>query len=79
VDAAAGKPLGVVVVVAVDAEVVAIAGDPSMQRWPPLVRLLRANFQRDSCWCSVAHSYKNGARAPLVRECNNICLLGSKM
>jgi hypothetical protein len=80
VDAAAGKPLGVVVVVAAGAEVVAVTGGPLMQRWPPpLVRLLGANFQCDSCWCSVVHSCKNGARAPLVRECNNICLLGSKM
>jgi hypothetical protein len=78
--AAAGKPLGAEVVVAAGAEVVAIAGDPSMQRWsPPLVRLPGASFQRDSCWCSVVHSCKNGARAPLVRECNNICLLESKM
>jgi hypothetical protein len=66
-------PHGAKVVVAAGAEVVAIAGDPSMQR------LLEANFQRDSCWCSVVHSYRNGARAPLVRKCNNICLLGSQM
>jgi hypothetical protein len=70
----------VVVVVAAGAKVVAVTGDPSMQRWPPpLVRLLGANSQRDSCWCSVVYSCRNGARAPLVRECNNICLLGSKM
>ena len=73
--AAAGEPLGAEVVVAAGAEVVAVAGDPSMQRWsPPLVRLLGASFQRDSCWCSVVHSCRNGARVPLVRECNDICL-----
>jgi hypothetical protein len=78
--AVAGKPYRAEVVVAAGAEVVAIAGDPSMQRWPPpLVRLLGANFQSDSYWCSTVHSCKNGARAPLVRECNSICLLGSKM
>jgi hypothetical protein len=48
--AVAGKPHGAEVVVAAGAEVVAIAGDPSMQRWsPPLVRLSRASFHRDSC------------------------------
>jgi hypothetical protein len=70
---AAELALAAEVVVAAGAEVVAVAGDPSMQR------LLGANFQRDSCWCSIVHSCRNGARAPLVRECNNICLLGSKM
>jgi hypothetical protein len=80
VDAVVGKPLGVEVVVAAGAEVVAAAGDPLMQRWPPPpVRLSGASFQRDSCWCSAVHSCRNGARAPLVRECNNICLLGSRM
>jgi hypothetical protein len=55
--AAAGEPLGAEVVVAAGAEVVAVAGDPSMQRWsPPLVGLSGASFQRDSCWCSVVHS-----------------------
>jgi hypothetical protein len=78
--AAAGKPLEAEVVVAAVVEVVAFAGDPSMQRWsPPLVRLPGASFQRNSCWCSAVHSYRNGARAPLVRECNNICLLESRM
>jgi hypothetical protein len=63
------------VVVAAGAEVVTVAGDPSMQRWsPPLVGLSRANFQCNSCWCSVVHSCRNGARVPLVRECNDICL-----
>jgi hypothetical protein len=71
--AVAGKPHGAEVVLAASAEVVAVAGDPLKQR------LLRADFQRDSCWCSVVHSCKNGARVPLVRECNNICLLRSKM
>jgi hypothetical protein len=48
--AVAGKPLEAEVVVAVGAEVVAVAGDPSMQRWSsPLVRLPGASFQRDSC------------------------------
>jgi hypothetical protein len=80
VAADAGKPLGAEVVVAAGAEVVAVAGEPSVQRWlPPLVRLPGASFQRDSCWCSVVHSCRNGARAPLVRECNNICLLESRM
>jgi hypothetical protein len=78
--AAAGKPLGAEVVVAAGAEVVAVDGEPLVQRWsPPLVRLPRASFQRDSCWCSVVHFCRNGARAPLVRECNNICLLESRM
>jgi hypothetical protein len=64
--ATAGESLGAEVVVAAGAEVVAVADDPSMQRWsPPLVRLLGASFQRDSCWCSVVHSCRNGARAPL--------------
>jgi hypothetical protein len=72
--AAAGEPLGVEVVVAAGVEVVAVAGDPSMQRWsPPLVELSGASFQRDFCWCSVVHSCRNGARVPLVRECNDIC------
>jgi hypothetical protein len=72
--AAAGEPLGAEVVVAAGAEVVVVAGDPSMQRWsPPLVELSRASFQRDSCWCSVVHSCRNGARVPLVRDCNDIC------
>jgi hypothetical protein len=63
---AAGKPLGAEVVVAAGVEVVAVTGDPSMQRWsPPLMRLPRASFQRDSCWCSVVHSYRNGARPRL--------------
>jgi hypothetical protein len=78
VDTVAGKPLGVEVIVAAGAEVVAAAGDPLMQRWPPPpVRLPGASFQRDSYWRSAVHSCRNGARAPLVRECNNICLLGS--
>jgi hypothetical protein len=48
--AAAGEPLGAEVIVAAGAEVVAVAGDPSMQRWsPPLVELSGASFQRDSC------------------------------
>jgi hypothetical protein len=73
--AAAGEPLGAEVVVAAGAEVVAVAGDPSMQRWlPPLVGLSGARFQRDSCWCSVVRSCRNGARVPLVRECNDIFL-----
>jgi hypothetical protein len=43
--AAAGKPLGAEVVVAAGAEVVAIAGEPSVQRWSsPLVRLPGASF-----------------------------------
>jgi hypothetical protein len=64
--ATAGESLGAEVVVAVGAEVVAVAGDPSMQRWSPsLVRLPGASFQRDSCWCSIVHSYRNGARARL--------------
>jgi hypothetical protein len=72
--AAAGEPLRAEVVVAAGAEVVAVADDPSMQRWlPPLVELSGASFQRDSCWCSVVHSCRNGARVPLVRECNDIC------
>jgi hypothetical protein len=72
--AAVGGPLGAEVVVATVAEVVAVAGDPPMQRWsPPLVELSRASFQRDSCWCSVVHSCRNGAMVPLVRECNDIC------
>jgi hypothetical protein len=33
--AAAGKPLGAEVIVATGAEVVAVTGDPSMQRWSP--------------------------------------------
>jgi hypothetical protein len=74
------KPLGAEVVVAAGAEVVAVAGEPLVQRWSPSpMRLPRASFQRDSCWCSVVHSCRNGARAPLVRECNNICLLESRM
>jgi hypothetical protein len=78
--ATTGESLGAEVVVATGAEVVAVARDPSMQRWsPPLVRLPGVSFQRDSCWCSVVHSCRNGARGPLVRECNNICLLESKM
>jgi hypothetical protein len=73
--AAAGEPPGAEVVVAAGAEVVAVAGDPSMQRWsPPLVGLSGASFQRDSCWCSVVHSCRNGAGVPLVRACNDICL-----
>ena len=45
VDAAAGKPLGVEVIVAANAEVVAATGDPLMQRWsPPPVRLPGASF-----------------------------------
>jgi hypothetical protein len=80
VDAAASKPLGVEVVVAAGAEVVAAADDPLMRRWPPpQVRLPGASFQRDSYWCSAVHSCRNGAMAPLVRECNNICLLESRM
>jgi hypothetical protein len=72
---ATGEPLGAEVVVAAGAEVVTVAGDPSMQRWsPPLVGLFGASFQRDSCWCSVVHSCRGGARVPLVRECNEICL-----
>jgi hypothetical protein len=72
---AAGVPTGAEVVVAADAEVVAVAGDPSMQRWsPPLVRQPGASFQRDSCWCSVVYSCRDGAGVPLVRKCNNICL-----
>ena len=72
--AAAGKLLGAEVVVAAGAEVVAVAGDPLMQRWsPPLVGLSGASFQRDSRWCNVVHSCRNGARVPLVRECNGIC------
>jgi hypothetical protein len=62
-------------VIAAGAEVVAISGDPSMQRWsPPLVGLSGASFQRDTCWCSIVHSCINGARVLLVRECNDICL-----
>jgi hypothetical protein len=73
--AAAGESLGAKVVVAPGAEVVAVVGNPSMQRWsPPLVGLPGASFQRDSCWCSVVHFCGNGARVPLVRECNDICL-----
>jgi hypothetical protein len=73
--ATAGEPLGAVVVVVAGAEVVAVVGNPSMQRWsPPLVGLSEASFQCDSCWCSVVHSCRNGARVPLVRECNDICL-----
>jgi hypothetical protein len=73
--AAVGEPLRVEVVVAAGAEVVAIVGDPSMQRWSPLlVELSGASFQRDSCWCGAVHSCRNGARVPLVRECNDICL-----
>jgi hypothetical protein len=72
---AAGVPTGAEVVVAADAEVVAVAGDPSMQRWsPPLVRQPGASFQRDSCWCSVVYSCRDGAGVPLVRKCNNIYL-----
>jgi hypothetical protein len=78
--ATAGKPLEAEVDVAAGAEVVAVAGEPSVLRWwPPSVRLPGASFQRDSCWCSAVHSSRNGARAPLVRECNNICLLESRM
>jgi hypothetical protein len=48
--AAAGEPLGAEVVVAAGAEVVAVIGNPSMQRWSlPLVGLSRASLQRDSC------------------------------
>jgi hypothetical protein len=73
--AAAGEPLGAEVVVAAGAEVVAVVGNPSMQRWLPLlVGLSGASFRRDSCWCSVVHSCRNGARVSLVRECNDICL-----
>jgi hypothetical protein len=73
--AAASEPLGAEVVVAAGAEVVVVADDPSMQRWsPPLVGLSGASFQHDSYWCSIVHSYRNGARVPLVRECNDICL-----
>jgi hypothetical protein len=73
--AAVGEPLGAEVVVAAGVEVVAVAGDPSMQRWlPPLVGLSGARFQRDSCWCSVVRSCRNGARVPLVMECNDIFL-----
>jgi hypothetical protein len=51
-----------------------------VQRWSlSPVRLPGASFQRDSYWCSVVHSCRNEARAPLVRECNNICLLESRM
>jgi hypothetical protein len=79
--AAAGEPLGAEVIVAADAEVVAVAGGPSMQRWsPPLVGLSGASFQRDSCWCIiVVHSCRNGTGVPFVRERNNICLLESRM
>jgi hypothetical protein len=78
--AAAGKPLGAEVVVAAGAEVVAVVGEPLVQRWSPApVRPPGASFQCDSCWCSAVHSCINGARALLVRECNNICLLGSGM
>jgi hypothetical protein len=77
--ATAGKLLGAEVVVAAGAEVVAVAGKPLVQRWQPPVRLPGASFQRDSCWCNAVHSCRNGARAPLVRECNNICLLRSRM
>jgi hypothetical protein len=50
-----------------------------VQRWsPPLVELSGANSQRDSRWCNVVHSCGNGARVPLVRECNGICFV-SKM
>jgi hypothetical protein len=64
--AAAGEPLGVEVVVTTGAEVVTVAGDPSMQRWSPLlVGLSEASFQRDSCWCSVVHSCRDGARVLL--------------
>jgi hypothetical protein len=46
--AAVGVPLGAKVVVAAGAEVVAVTGDPPMQRWSPLlVRLL--SFQHNSC------------------------------
>jgi hypothetical protein len=46
-----------------------------VQRWSlPSVGLSGASFQRDSCWCSVVHSCRNGARVPLVRECSDICL-----
>jgi hypothetical protein len=38
------------------------------------VGLSGASFQRDSYWCSVVHSCRNGAGVPLVRECNDICL-----
>ena len=72
--AAIGKPLEAEVVVTAGVEVVAVVGNPSMQRWSPmLVGLSRASFQRDSCWCSVVHSYRNGPGVPLVRECNGIC------
>jgi hypothetical protein len=64
--AAAGVPPRAEVVVAADAEVVAVAGDPSMQRWSlPLVRQPGASFQRDSCWCSVVHSCRDGAGSHL--------------
>jgi hypothetical protein len=73
--AATGEPLGAEVIVAAGAEVVAVVGIPSMQRWlPPLVGLSGASFRHDSCWCSVVHSCRNGARVPLVRECDDICL-----
>jgi hypothetical protein len=43
--AAAGEPLETEVVVAAGAEAVAVAGDPSMQRWSlPLVGLSGASF-----------------------------------
>jgi hypothetical protein len=46
---AAGEPLGAEVIIAAGAEVVAVADDPSMQRWsPPLVGLSGASFQHDS-------------------------------
>jgi hypothetical protein len=73
--ATAGEPLEAEVVVTAGAEVVAVVGNPSMQRWSSLlVGLSGASFQRDSCWCSIVHSCRNGARVSLVRECNDICL-----
>jgi hypothetical protein len=48
--AVASKPHGAEVVVVAGAEVVTVAGDPSMQRWSlPLVGLSRASFHRDFC------------------------------
>jgi hypothetical protein len=38
------------------------------------VGLSGVSFQRDSCRCSVVHSCINGARVPLVMECNDIFL-----
>jgi hypothetical protein len=46
--AAAGEPLRAEVVVAAGAEVVAVVGNPSMQRWSAsLVGLSGASFQRN--------------------------------